>query len=133
MLGKHSPRAKRAEGWLALQGRSNARLALLADAIGGELVPPADKQSFARLQGRLHGCVYTISIVHNPSPPPGPDGLFTYHEYVVQVHMRHFTANETAVLHGDGLVPPNLQVERLRDALEAACTRFAASRPAPRV
>lgn len=103
----------------------DAKLAAAAEVLGGEYEPPAEARSgrprFGCVRGRMRGCVYTLTVVENTEPPPDKEGLFSHPEYLATVRVLHFGADDTVVLRGLGLEPPDLDVNRLHRAVSDTC------------
>jgi hypothetical protein len=108
MLGRRS--------WVRLQGRTNAALLLAAREMGADFDAPADTKGFAAVRGRAQGCVFEVRVVGHRSD-----------RHRLAVTLRHFSRQATLELDGPGLVPPDLDPARIRDAGERACYAFATS------
>lgn len=103
----------------------DAKLEAAAETLGGEYEPPAETRragaTFGCVRGRMRGCVYTLTVVENTEPPPDKEGLFTHPEYLATVRVLHFGADDTVVLRGLGLEPPDLDPNRLHRAVSDTC------------
>jgi len=99
------PRLRDGEpGWLRLQGRTNARLHILAQDLDAEFIAPSNRSEFALVQGRRYGCSFEVRIVHRR----------------LEFELRHYTAIETRRLDGEGFTPPDIDPGRVRAAIETA-------------
>jgi len=94
--------------WLRLHGRANARLHILARAMDAQFVEPPSPSAFAKVRGRVLGCVFELRVAHRR----------------LEFELRHYSAHETHRLDGDGLVPPEIDPVRLRAAIEAAAAQL---------
>lgn len=104
----------------------DAKLEATATILGGEYERPSPAQgaggvAFGSVRGRMRGCVYTLTVVENTEPPPDKEGLFTHPEFLATVRVLHFGADETVVLRGLGLEPPDLDPNRLQRAVSDTC------------
>jgi len=101
--------------WIKHQGRANAALLLLARDMAGEFVPPAREPDFAAVQGRAKGCTFVLRVA----------GSGRERDPVLELTVRHFTANHTVRLDGPGCTVPDLDPAVLRAAIEKVCDSFA--------
>lgn len=111
----------------ALHREIDTKLEAAAEALGGEYEQPVENRRsgpgvrFGSVRGRMRGCVYALTVVENTEPPPHKEGLFSHPDYLATVRVLHFGADETVVLRGLGLEPPDLDPNRLRQAVADAC------------
>jgi hypothetical protein len=102
----------RRQKWIRHQGRANAALLLLAQEMAAEFVPPARETDFAGVQGRARGCTFTLQVSGS-------------RDSVLELTVRHYSAQTTRRLDGPGCAVPDLEPVLLRAAIEQACHDFA--------
>ncbi|HEX5097357.1 MAG TPA: hypothetical protein VFX21_15120 [Acidimicrobiia bacterium] len=107
-------------GWLRLQGRTNARLHLLARDLGARFVAPLDREAFGAVRGRLAGCDFDLHVV----PDTSDTALTGVVRHSLELALARENTNARRRFSGDGLVPPNVDPARARSALEAFCFSF---------
>jgi hypothetical protein len=105
----------RRQKWIRHQGRANAALLLLAEEMTAEFVPPARETDFAAVQGRARGCTFALRV----------SGTRRERDSVLELTVRHYSAQTTVRLDGPGCVVPDLEPAQLRVAIEEACHGFA--------
>ena len=101
--------------WIKHQGRANAALVLLAGDMAAQFVPPASEQDFAAVQGRAKGCTFDLRV----------SGSRRERDSVLELTVRHYSAQTTVRLDGPGCTVPDLDPGVLRDAIEQVCHSFA--------
>jgi hypothetical protein len=101
--------------WIRHQGRANAALLLLAQDMTAEFVPPVRETDFAAVQGRTQGCTFVLRVSESRR---GRDS-------VLELTVRHYSAQTTMRLDGPGCTVPDLDPALLRDTIEQACYGFA--------
>ena len=101
--------------WIEHQGRANAALVLLAGDMEAQFLPPASKQDFAAVQGRAKGCTFEVRV----------SGSRRERQSVLEVTVRHYSAQTTVRLDGPGCTVPDLDPALLREAIEDVCQSFA--------
>ena len=120
-MGKRRADDEDTLGWLRLQGRTNARLHLLARDLGVEFVAPLDREAFGAVRGRLGGCEFDLHVVPDTSDA-APTGVVRHN---LELELARENQNARRRFSGDGLVPPDIDPARARSALEAFCFSFA--------
>jgi hypothetical protein len=105
---------------LRLQGRTNARLHLLAGDLGAEFVAPLDREAFGSVRGHLGGCDFNLVVALDTSDTARTGVV----RHSLELELAHDTTHATRTLTGDGLIPPNVDPARARSALEAFCYSF---------
>ena len=120
-MGRRKTEREDGLGWLRLQGRTNARLHLLARDLNAEFVAPLDREAFGAVRGRLAGCDFDLHVV----PDTSDTALTGVVRHNLELELARENANARRRFSGDGLVPPNVDPARARSALEAFCFSFA--------
>ncbi|MGQ0824188.1 MAG: hypothetical protein ACT4OX_03990 [Actinomycetota bacterium] len=120
MRGRRRSDADEDQGWLRLQGRTNARLHLLARELGADFVAPDNWDTFAVVRGQTGGCRFELRIVRDPSDAARTGVI----RHGLELEIEHGATRATRTLSGEGLTPPNLDPHRVRSALEAHCYSF---------
>ena len=106
--------------WVRLQGRTHARMFLLARDLEAEFVAPADRDAFAAVRGRTGGCSWELRVVLDNSDV-ARTGTIRHNLELDLIH----DANESKFrFSGVGLVPPGLDPARVRAEIEAHCATF---------
>ena len=99
-----------------MQGRANAALLVMAREMGADFIEPADKNTFASVLGRTHGCTFELRVVESPTDKTKP---------TLTLGVRHFHTQTSQTLSGPGMQPPDLDPVALRRTVEQACYEFA--------
>jgi hypothetical protein len=79
-----------------------------------EFLPPARETDFGAVQGRARGCAFELRVSERKARAS-----------VLELTVRHYTAQTSLRLDGPGCTVPELDPALLRDAIEQACHSFA--------
>jgi hypothetical protein len=101
--------------WTREQGCANAALLLLARAMHADFVEPVNEKEYGAVLGRTQGCAFELRVSHARRDEAA----------VLVLTVRHYHAQATWHLDGEGLEPPRLDPDLILAAVEASCRTFA--------